>query len=64
MTTLFIGGNKDKKKCPEFEFFQEDKSVTVEIRAVVYVPDRLVAGICFPLTEIENEFPHVTLMVS
>ena len=34
------------------------------IRAVVYVPKRLIAGICFPQAEIENEFPHLTLMVS
>ena len=34
------------------------------IRAVIYVPDKLVAGICFPAADIENEFPHLTLMVS
>ena len=36
----------------------------MEIRALIYVPDKLVAGICFPEAEIENEFPHLTLMVS
>ena len=36
----------------------------VEIRAVVYVPEKLVAGVCFPDCDIENEFPHLTLMVS
>ena len=36
----------------------------MEIRALIYVPDKLVAGICFPDAEIENEFPHLTLMVS
>lgn len=36
----------------------------MEIRAVIYVPDKLVTGICFPQTDIENEFPHLTLMVS
>ena len=36
----------------------------VEIRAIVYVPGQLVAGICFPNCEVENEFPHLTLMVS
>ena len=34
------------------------------IRAVVYIPDKIVAGICFPECDIENEFPHLTLMVS
>jgi len=28
------------------------------------VPEKLVAGICFPAAEIENEYPHLTLMVS
>ena len=36
----------------------------MEIRAVIYVPDKLVTGICFPDCEIENSFPHMTLMVS
>ena len=36
----------------------------MEIRAVIYVPDKIVTGICFPECEIENEFPHMTLMVS
>ena len=36
----------------------------VEIRAVIYVPEKLVAGVCFPDCDIENEFPHLTLMVS
>ena len=36
----------------------------IDIRAIIYVPDRLIAGICFPDFEIENEFPHLTMMVS
>lgn len=36
----------------------------MEVRAVIYVPEKLVAGICFPDCEIENEYPHLTLMVS
>ena len=64
VTTLFIGGNKNKMKQPQAQFHQEGKEVAVEIRALIYVPDKLVAGICFPEAEIENEFPHLTLMVS
>lgn len=36
----------------------------MEIRAVIYVPGKLVTGITFPDSLIENEFPHMTLMVS
>jgi len=64
VTTLFIGGNKQKLKTPMYEHFQENKQVGVEIRAVIYVPGKLVAGICFPQTECENEFPHLTMMIS
>ena len=63
-TTLFVGGNRQKMQKREMEFHQEGRDVQVEIRAIIYVPDKLVAGICFPDCEIENEFPHVTLMVS
>ena len=65
ITTLFIGGNKNKMKLPQCEYFEEGKKVAIDIRAVIYVPGKLVAGICFPQgVEIENEYPHMTLMVS
>lgn len=38
--------------------------MSVEIRALIYVPDKVIAGICFPDFEIENEYPHLTMMVS
>ena len=46
------------------EFHQEGKEVQVQIRALVYVPEKLVAGLCFPDCEIENDYPHLTMMVS
>ena len=64
MTSLFIGGNKQRMKQPQYEYHQEGKQVDVEIRAVVYIPDKIVVGICFPECEIDNEFPHLTMMVS
>lgn len=48
VTTLFVGGNKAKMRHENYTTFVEGKPVDVEIRAVVYVPDKLVAGICFP----------------
>lgn len=51
-------------KKEQYEFFQEGQDVAVEVRAFIYVPDKLVAGICFPQIEVENAFPHITLMVS
>ena len=43
---------------------KEGQAVGVTVRALIYVPDKLVAGIVFPKCEIENEYPHLTLMVS
>lgn len=64
VTSLYIGGNRQKLKSDEFGTFQEGEDVEVDVRAIIYVPDKLIAGICFPDFEIENEHPHVTMMVS
>lgn len=64
VTTYFIGGAKAKLLNPLFEFFEDGKQVDVDVRAVVYIPGKIVAGVCFPKIEMENEFPHVTMMVS
>jgi hypothetical protein len=37
--------------------------VKVDVRAIIYVPEKIVAGICFPDIEVENAYPHMTLMV-
>ena len=33
------------------------------IKAVLYVPGRILTGVCFPKADVENEFPHLTLML-
>ena len=38
--------------------------VEVDIRAVVYIPGEIVVGVVFPEIQVENVYPHVTLMVS
>ena len=44
--------------------FHVDENVEVDVRALIYVPDKLILGVCFPDFEIENDHPHVTLLVS
>jgi len=29
---------------------------------VLFVPDRILTAICFPSHDVDNEFPHMTLM--
>ena len=64
VTSLWIGGQAKKMTSDAFVYFKPNASVDVTIRALIYVPDKIVAGLCFPRFEIENKHPHVTLMVS
>lgn len=61
---MFIGGNKEKRSSDKYLNFKPGQPIDVEIRAVVYVPDKLICGVCFPNYEIENWFPHLTMMIS
>lgn len=63
VTCLFIGGDESKKESDIYKNFKEGTSIPIEIKAVLFVPDRILTGICFPKYEIDNEFPHMTLMV-
>ena len=44
--------------------FTPGTRVDIDIRAIVYIPDKIITGVCFPDFEVQNEMPHVTLMVS
>ena len=61
---MFIGGNKKKMSQDAYKRFKEGVQVDVTINAIVYLPEKIVVGVVFPKFEIENEFPHVTLMTS
>ena len=41
------------------------QKVDLKVKALVYVPGKILTAICFPdkNVEIENEFPHITLMI-
>lgn len=64
VTSMFIGGNKAKLQDAKYLNFKEGQEIEVDIRAIIYIPDKLIVGVCFPKFEIENWFPHVTLMIS
>ena len=63
MTQLFVGGNKTTMSSPIYQNYVEGVSVAVTVPAVVYVPGRILTAICFPKAEVDNEFPHMTLML-
>ena len=48
VTSLFIGGNKRKMTSDAFANFKPNVAVDVDVRAIIYVPDKIVAGVCFP----------------
>lgn len=66
VTTLFLGSDKNKARSDNFKLFQEGKKIKIEIEAIVFVPGKIVCGICFfdgSEIKIENQYPHLTLMV-
>ena len=64
VTSLYIGNQAKKMSSDAFVYFKPNLAIDVTIRALIYVPEKIVAGICFPKFDIENNYPHVTLMVS
>ena len=56
MTQKFFGsgGAKNTKTMKFLESYEAGKRVDVAISAVVYVPERILTGICFPPAEVDN----------
>ena len=66
VTALFLGGNKNQANTPIFKEFQEGIPLKIELEAIIYVPDKIICGVCFfdkNLIKIDNEIPHMTLMI-
>jgi hypothetical protein len=64
VTTFFIGKSIKKLNYDIYHAFRPKQRVEVLIEAVIYIPNKIVIGICFPKATVENEYPHVTLMLS
>eukprot|EP01017_Pseudomicrothorax_dubius_P048209 TRINITY_DN8739_c0_g1_i1.p1 TRINITY_DN8739_c0_g1~~TRINITY_DN8739_c0_g1_i1.p1 ORF type:complete len:622 (-),score=131.51 TRINITY_DN8739_c0_g1_i1:134-1999(-) len=66
ITTLFIGGAQKKVQTQFYTRFIENLDIDIRIHALVYVPDCIITGVCVQdqsIIPIENEFPHMTLLV-
>lgn len=50
------------EKSDIYKKFMEGTKVQIDIKAILMIKDKILTGICFPLIEIENEFPHMTMM--
>ena len=60
---MFIDKDPDiTEKSDIYKKFEEGKDVLVVIVAVLVIKDRILTGICFPEIEIDNEYPHMTMM--
>ena len=65
VTSLFIGGKKSAASSEHFTTFKPNFQQDLELVGFIFVPGKLVTGICYPdqsAIKIENEFPHMTLM--
>jgi len=63
VTQLFIGGNKNALKSEIYKNYKSGEKVEVEVRAVIYVPGKILTAVVFPKAPVDNEFPHMTLMI-
>ena len=59
-----MGRDEDKTNHELYKSFQPNVKVPVEIVAFIVVPNKIVTGICFPLHDVANRCPHVTLMIN
>ncbi len=64
VTTLFIGGKKDLVETKIYKDFHEGEKMDIRLGAIVLVPHKLVFGICFLKTAVDNKIPHITLLVN
>jgi hypothetical protein len=64
VTSLFVGGNKSLKNDPILKNFQEDEKISIDFEGLIFVPNKIVTGICFPKTGVKNSVPHVTIMTN
>jgi len=43
--------------------YQEKVSIPVVIKGVILVPGKIMVGVCFPDAQVQNEHPHMTLLL-
>jgi hypothetical protein len=63
ITTLFKKGKTFSTSHPAYTSFETGKNVTVNIRGMIYIPEKIITCICFPDTPVENKFPHMTTLL-
>ena len=64
VTSFYIGKDEEKVSHELYQNHVDDVEVTVEIVALIIVPNKIITGICFPNYTIHNRCPHVTLMTN
>jgi hypothetical protein len=63
VTQLFIGGNKKQMQNPIYQHYEVGKVVKVSVRALLFVPGKILTAVCFPEADVDNKFPHMTLLL-
>ena len=64
VTSFYIGKDEEKLSHELYQNHVDDVEVTVEIVALIIVPNKIITGICFPNYTVQNRCPHVTLMTN
>lgn len=63
VTTMFLGKEAWKVDSEIFKAYHEGQKVDIPIRALLFIPGKIMTGVCFPSTPIENKMPHMTLLL-
>lgn len=66
VTSCFVGGNARKLESKFCTTFNENQSVYIDLVAILFVPYKIITGVVNVKKpknlQIENEYPHMTLM--
>jgi hypothetical protein len=63
VTTLFKTGKSFLKSHPAYSSFQQNKEVPIEIRGLIYIPNKIITSIIYTESPVQNEFPHMTTLL-
>jgi hypothetical protein len=64
VTALFIGRENSKVEGKIFNSYRPGQKINIPMRALLFVPGKIMTAVCFPDTLIENKMPHMTLLLN
>jgi hypothetical protein len=63
VTSMFIGKDTHKMDSDLFKSFHDGQLINIPVRALLFVPGKIMTAVCFLDVPIENKMPHMTLLL-